>query len=249
MHIFQEIPWLGYVLLGLAAYLIGAISFTRIMHRLLSGRVRKKSEEGDPEKPEQPPIYSATFIGSEYGKGFGCATSIFDMLKVAIPTLLVRLLFPETVHYLVIALAGIIGNNYPVYYRFNGGAGYSVILGAVLVINWFGVFIANAAAVVLGYFLGSVMVMRIAGNILYIFWFWIYFNDIYHVGFIILANVVFWSTVTRLLMRIPQVKKQGEEEITQEYWSERLLMGGKFGRFMDEYSFPALLKKMFRRRT
>ena len=242
-----EITWIWYVLAGIAGYLIGAISFPRIMHRILFNRAKHAEGEDSPDKPSEFLIQSATFVGKEYGKKYGCFASLLDMIKVAAPTLAVRLVFPDQIHYLIIALFAIAGNNYPIYYKFKGGAGYSALMGAVFVINWFGIFIANGAAMVLGYLLGSVMVMRIAGNILYIVWFWIYFNDIYHVGFIVLANVVFWSSVTRLLKRIPEAKKKGGAEVNQEYWSKRLLMGGKFGRFIDEYSLPALLKKLLKR--
>jgi glycerol-3-phosphate acyltransferase PlsY len=46
-------------------------------------------------------------------------------------------------------LLAIVGNNYPVYYRFRGGLGYSALLGAIFVINWIGVFVSSGAAMVL----------------------------------------------------------------------------------------------------
>jgi glycerol-3-phosphate acyltransferase PlsY len=239
MNITIETSWFWFVLAGLSGYLIGSVSVTRIMFRLLSGRKEIDSS--------QFPFHSATYVGKKYGKKYGCITSVLDMIKVTIPTLLFRLLFPEQIHYLITALFAIIGNNYPVYYRFKGGAGYSALLGAVFVINWFGVFVANGAAMILGYFLGNVIVMRVAGNILYIIWFWIYFNDIYHVGFIILANVVFFVSVTRQLMRIRGLEREDGKEVNQEYMARRILMGGKFGKFIDEYGFPALIRKLYKK--
>jgi hypothetical protein len=35
-------------------------------------------------------------------------------------------------------------------------------------------------------------------------------------------------------------------KVNQEYWAKKMLMGGKFGRFVDEYGFPALMKKLFK---
>jgi glycerol-3-phosphate acyltransferase PlsY len=242
--------WPVYAGAALAGYLIGSVTFPKLLNRLLINISKRKGQvsgEEVAERSDPPPIYSATFVGTQHGRKYGCVTSILDMIKVIIPMLIVKYYYPEQAVHLVLGLAVITGNNFPVFKRFKGGAGYSVILGSVLAINWFGVFIANGAAMVLGYFLGNVMVMRIAGNILYIVWFWIYFNDIYHVGFILLANLVFWVSVTRLLRLIPQVKGEEGETVNQDYWSKKLLMGGKFGAFIDEYGFPALMRKLFRK--
>lgn len=244
--------WLLYIFAGLTGYLVGSISVFRMMHRVLKrreGLTVSTTVESNSDNATEPPIYSATILGMEYGKKYGCITSIGDMLKVAIPTLVVRLLFPDQDFHLVTALMAIVGNSYPLYYKFRGGAGYSAILGAVFVINWFGVFIANGAAMVLGYLFGNVVIMRLAGNILYIFWFWIYFNDINYVGFIILANVVFWVTTTKHIKQIPKLKEEADGEVNQEFMSKKFLMGAGFGRFIDHYGFPALLRKLFRKRT
>ena len=247
MDSFLEKTWLLYILAGLVGYLVGSISVFRIVHRWVKKRYKDDSAEVvESDSAKEPPIYSATILGWKYGKKYGCITSIGDMLKVALPTLAVRLLFPDQDFYLATALLAITGNSYPLYHKFKGGAGYSAILGAVFVINWFGVFIAHGAAMVLGYLFGNIGIMRLAGNILYIFWFWIYFNDINHVGFIVLANVVFWVTATKHLRQIMQSIKETEGDASQEYRSKMSLMGGGIGRFIDNYGLPALLKKLFR---
>jgi len=171
MDFLLEKSWLLYILAGLAGYLVGSISVFRIIHRFLKKRYQDgttDSVESGRDITAEPPVYSASVLGTDYGKKFGCITSVLDMLKVALPTLAVRLLFPDQDYYLVTALLAITGNSYPLYHKFKGGAGYSAILGAVFVINWFGVFIAHAAAMVLGYLFGSIGIMRLAGNILYI---------------------------------------------------------------------------------
>lgn len=246
MDILHEFPWLGYVVVAIAGYLIGSVSNPRIMLWILSRRNNQESADDAVENKEEPITYTATHVGREHGKQFGCLTAILDMIKVAAPTIIVLLLFPGQVHYLVIALAAIVGNSYPLYHRFKGGVGYSAILGAVFVINWFGVFIANGAAMLLGWMLGSIVIMRAAGNILLIFWFWIYFNDIYHVGFAVLANVVFWLSAMGHIRQLPDIRKSEDVEVNHMYWARRLLMGDRFGRFMEHYSLPALLKKIFR---
>ena len=80
-------------------------------------------------------LISATLIAKKLGPRYGCATSLLDMMKVIVPTLLVKLLITGQPWFLLTALFGIIGHNYPVWYRFKGGRGESPILGALLVIN------------------------------------------------------------------------------------------------------------------
>lgn len=247
-----ETTWIIYSLAGLAGYLVGSISFARLLNRILSrgtGKDKLIWEIPGSDMPFETDIYTATGVGTHHGKAYGCATSVLDMIKVAIPTYVVLRLFPDQPFYLVTALLGIVGNNYPLFNKFKGGGGFSAIIGALIVINWFGIFIANIAAMIIGYFFGSVLFMRLAGNFLCIFWFWIYFNDIYHVGFMILANVVFLLSISRDLNRFTTMIKQSTEEVNQEYMSKTLLMGGGFGRFIDRYGFPALLRKLFSNRS
>lgn len=233
----QDMAWLWYVLAAVSGYLIGSISFPRIIHRFLSAKT---------DDPFQQSFPTSTYVGREHGKSYGCIASLLDILKVVGPTVLFLLLFPDQIHHLIAALMAIVGNNYPLYYKFKGGMGYSALLGAIFVINWFGVFISSAAAMILGYLLGNVKVMRGSGVFLLIPWFWIYFNDITYVSFIILANVVFYSSAARYARQMKTLTQNSEENKGQEYWSRRMLMGGKFGQFIDEYGFPALIKKLFK---
>jgi len=72
---------------------------------------------------------SASAVRFQLGARYGCLTAILDMLKVAIPTLIVRLWQPDEAYYLVLAGAGVAGHAWPVYFRFKGGRGESPILG------------------------------------------------------------------------------------------------------------------------
>lgn len=236
----------------LVGYLTGSISFARLFTRLLTGSDQFEKFTLDmpgSDEPFETDLVSATAVGSQHGRKYGCVTSLLDMVKVAVPTYVISRLFPDQPLYLLTALAGIAGHNYPLYHRFVGGRGDSPIMGALLVINWFGILIANGVAMILGYFLGSVLVMRLGGHLICIFWFWIYFNDIYHVGFMVGANVLFWLSTTRDLSRFTGMIKEKQLDINEEFMSSALLMGSGFGRFIDHYGFPALVRKLFRNRT
>jgi glycerol-3-phosphate acyltransferase PlsY len=231
---------------AVAGYLFGSISHARIFTWFKTRSMKVKPIN---EPVPGTDLYfssdsiSATVANINLGKKFGILTALMDMVKVAIPTLAFRLLFPEDPWYLVTAACGIAGHNYPVYHRFKGGRGESPILGAMLVINWFGIFISSLAGTILGYFTGSVLVMRYGWYVLSVFWYWIYFNDIRYVGFMIVANLLFWTAFSKDLSKFARMKKEDDLDVSEETVSDFLLMGKGPGRFIDRYGLPALLKR------
>ena len=189
-------------------------------------------------------LVSATLVTKKIGARYGCMTSFADMLKVALPTLLVKLFFAPEPYFLLTALFGVIGHNLPVYYRFKGGRGESSILGILLVINWFGLLLVNLAATVLGFITGSVLVVRWGGYVLMIFWLWYYFNDWRYALFMILINFFFWFSMRKDLTRFIELKKKKGIEFTEEDVSQFILMGKSLGRALDRYSLYAVYKKL-----
>jgi glycerol-3-phosphate acyltransferase PlsY len=191
---------------------------------------------------------SATVANLNLGRKYGCFTALLDMGKVALPTFLFYYFFPEDPYYLFAAAAGIAGHNYPLYHRFQGGRGESPMLGAMLVINWYGILIANAAGLVLGYLTGSTLVIRYGWYVLMIGWYWMHFQSIYHVGFMVVANFLFWFAMRKDLAKFAELKEVDDLDVSEEAVSDFLLMGKGLGRFLDNYGFPALLKKLFKKK-
>ena len=239
-------PFKIFLLTILLGYLMGSLSFARIITFIFT-----KSNQIDPLQqvvPGSDEIFesntiSATTVSQNLGKRYGCITSILDMLKVALPALMMKYLFPELPYYLVTAAFGILGHNYPLYHGFKGGRGESPMIGAMVVINWFGIFITNACAMILGYLTGSVLVSRYGWYILMIGWYWIYFKSIYYVGFMILANFLFWFSMSKDLATYAKLKQDKGTAIKQEDVSDFLMMGRGYGRFLDLYGVPSLLRK------
>ena len=62
-------------------------------------------------------------VRMQVGTRYGCLTAILDIAKVAIPALIFKLWQPETPYFLVTALFGLIGHDWPIYHRFKGGRG------------------------------------------------------------------------------------------------------------------------------
>lgn len=232
---------------GLIGYLSGSISFARILTRIVT-----KSNHVEPINEPVPgsdimfqsDSVSATVAHLNLGKKFGCLTAILDMGKVALPTFLFMHYFPDNLYFLLTAVMGIAGHNYTLYHRFKGGRGESPIIGAMLIINWFGILIANAGAMILGYLTGSVLVIRYGSYVLMIVWYWIYFQNIYYVLFMVAANFLFWFSMRHDLGTFAKLKEVDDLDVSEEAVSDFLLMGKGLGRFIDRYGLPALIKKL-----
>lgn len=116
-------------------YVIGSISFARIMARILLPDQNIEGTAltwGDADEGFHTDNVSATTIGQARGKRYGCLTGSFDILKAFVPVLVLHLVYPEQPLDVVYGIAVTAGHNLPVFHRFKGGRGTSTILGALL---------------------------------------------------------------------------------------------------------------------
>jgi glycerol-3-phosphate acyltransferase PlsY len=240
----QDQPWILLPVAAVVGYLLGSISTARVIYFLSTGSrdYTPFTEVNSAGEEYEVDLVSATWVSKKLGKRYGCFTAVLDMLKVGLPTLLFKLLFTAHPYFLLVALAGMAGHNYPLYHGFKGGRGESPMIGVLLVINWFGLILANGVASVLGYILGSIMVLRWSSYFLLIFWYWFYFQDIYYVVFMLLANFLFWFSMRKDMISFQEAKKRGVT-FTEEELSEFMMMGRSMGRFMDNYGLINLLKR------
>jgi glycerol-3-phosphate acyltransferase PlsY len=242
-------PWLLVLICSISGYLIGSISFARLINFWVTKEKKVKSwMVSVPHSDEvfESDLVSATLMAKTLGPKYGCLTSLADMVKVALPTLLVKLVYPEDPYFLAVALFGIVGHNYPVYHGFKGGRGESPLIGGLLIIDWFGIIITNAAATILGFTVGKVLVMRWGAMVLMIFWYWYHFNSQYYVGYMIGANFLYWFSMRKDLARYNELKTRKGLQFTEEDVSEFIGMGRSMGRMLDKYSLAALLKRAIR---
>jgi glycerol-3-phosphate acyltransferase PlsY len=232
----------------LVGYLFGSISFAR----LVAGRVKP---EVDITKyiepiPQSNLVYeddavSATLVNLQVGWQYGCLTSILDMIKAIVPMIGFRLLYPDQPYDLIASAAAMVGHNWPIYHQFKGGRGESVVYGSMLVIDPLGAVVSNIAAVIFGIIIGQVHLVRWGGMLLLIPWLWLRTNNPFTIGYIIFVNVVFWIAMRKDVMQYYQIYKEDAFE-TQAEWSDFLDMSRGLGKFMDQYSLPALFKRLNR---
>jgi acyl phosphate:glycerol-3-phosphate acyltransferase len=189
----------------LFSYLIGSISFARLIVKLWTGRDVTKFEvavDGSDEKYKAISIGGNT-VSSVLGPKGGMIVGILDILKIILPTLALKLLIPEQPAYaLIAAVGGLMGHIWPVYYRFHGGSGFSAILGGLLVIDWPAAFILPIAGLFLGMLVFRNMIVASIGWIwLLIPWFWWRTEgDMTYILYAIAINVIF------LLAMYPEYK-------------------------------------------
>ena len=115
---------LKYILLALGSYLVGSISFSIIMSKILGGDVREKGSGNA----------GATNMARVYGIVPGIVTWLMDVLKTVFCIWAGTRLMGDW-GLTVAGSACIIGHCYPIYYGFKGGKGVSVGCALALMID------------------------------------------------------------------------------------------------------------------
>lgn len=190
------------VLTAIGAYLLGAVSFPRLIAKLTSPTTDVTQVVAISEKGEtmHPSAMGATTVSAALGWKVGMSSSLLDMLKVFVPTLVLRLLYQDQPYFLIAALFGVIGNNWPVYYGFKGGWGLSAIYGGILAIDPLGVVVAMVFSLVLGLLTRDWMLLFLSSLWVLIPWLWFRTYDLPHVIYIVAVNLAF------LIKLIPDIK-------------------------------------------
>lgn len=179
-----------------SSYLLGAISFARLVVRLSTGNDVTQFEvaiDGTDEKYKAISIGGNT-VSTVLGAKGGMTVGILDILKVAIPTLAFKYYFPEQpVYMLIAAVGGVLGHIWPIYYRFHGGSGFSAIMGGLLVIDWLAVFVSPIAGLLIGMLIfRNMIVATLSWLWLLIPWFWWRFDgDPIYISYAVVVNLLF----------------------------------------------------------
>jgi glycerol-3-phosphate acyltransferase PlsY len=155
------------VIAALAGYLAGSVSFARIVTRLAAPGVDLTTLQVQLKDSSQSAvvgIVGANAASMVLGPRLGLTVAVLDMLKVIVPMLVFRWLYPQAAYHLVASLAGLVGHNWPLYYGFKGGRGFAVIFGSFIALDWLGALLCTLGGLAFG--------MMILGNtmIAYIMW-------------------------------------------------------------------------------
>lgn len=191
------------LLIALAGYLIGAISFARVVARLVNPAV--SLDEARKHRAETGEEGTVSGIGAStasmaLGKEYGGLVALLDILKAFIPILVLRVIFPGQPYYLVFSILAILGHIYPIYYRFQGGRGLSPMLGSLLAIEPLGMVVALLAGTLLGILINQPHASLILWFPMLTLWSWLVRDDPPTAIFSVILLVLF------LLAEIPEMR-------------------------------------------
>jgi len=202
------------LLAAVVGYLCGSISFARLVSKIVAPRediTHTEFKLASGEDKVTMSSVSATTISMHIGPKFGFLTVVMDMLKIAVPTLVFKHLYPGASHFLISATAGMIGHIWPVYHGFQGGRGLSAVYGGMFAIDWIGVFATSLGGMLLGLFvLRDILVAYVGGLWLLIPWLWFRTHDVGHVAYAIAVNVVFVVAMIPEMKQYIKLRREGK---------------------------------------
>ena len=201
-----------------AGYLIGSISFARLITRL----VKPDQDLNQVEIPydagggHRMAAVGATTASLVLGPKWGLIITGLDLLKAVVPTLFFRLLFPEQTAFMFAGGGAIAGHIWPVYHRFRGGYGIGPVLGALLVLDPLGVLVSNLVAMLLGFvILREFLVAMLSGTWLMILWVWLVRGDPLAVLFVFITNLLLLFAAVPEVLRHLRDRKEGKVDMAE----------------------------------
>ncbi|MBN1937470.1 MAG: glycerol-3-phosphate acyltransferase [Anaerolineae bacterium] len=206
--------WLA-LLAAAVGYLLGAISFARVIFRWMAPGQEITGMELDipgTEEKVRVEAVSGTAVSTRLGAKWGGITAILDILKTLIPTLVFRFALPDTSYFLIVAAMGLVGHNWPLYYRFKGGRGLSPIYGGFLAVAPLGALITSTVSMIVGLLvLKNVLISYLGGLWLMIPWLWFTTRDPAHLAYVLFVNIVFALAMIPEIRGILDRKRRGVE--------------------------------------
>jgi glycerol-3-phosphate acyltransferase PlsY len=190
-------------LVAFISYVIGSISFTRIVSKLIDPSIDLENIElpAADGGTHQMKIVGATAASIELGPKVGCTIGILDILKGVLPVLGLKLFFPDNYYHLIAAVFVVVGHNWPIFFRFKGGAGISSIYGGFFVVDFFGTLASTFASLIFGFFIVRDMIVAYVSGVFFML-IWLIFakGDLPHILYGIVINIIF------MLGFIPEIK-------------------------------------------
>jgi len=201
------------VLIALAVgYFVGSLSMARLIVRIFAPGKDISSTSVNIEGSEQTfdsQCVSATTVSVHLGSKYGFMTMLLDMLKIIVPVLVIKYMYPGNPYFLITAAAGMLGHIWPVYYKFQGGRGILAVYGALFAIDWIGVFVTSISGMIFGLaVLRDVLAAYITGVVFIIPWLWFRTHDIAFVIYAVVINIILFIAVIPEAKQLRRLKKE-----------------------------------------
>ncbi len=192
-------------------YFIGSISMARLIIRYIAkGKVFTSTSAGieGSDLTFNSKLVSATSVTAHFGSKYGFLTMLLDMLKIAVPVLIIKRLLPEHPYFLITAATGMIGHVWPVYYRFQGGRGILAVYAALLAVDWIGVFVTSVLGMIFGLVvLRDVLAAYMTGVVFIIPWLWFRTHNIAYVIYAVVVNIILFIAFIPEAKELKRLKK------------------------------------------
>ena len=178
---------------AVVGYLAGSVSGARIIGSRMNAGDLSHSKvvlDGTGSSVDTHGVSPSSLQARRGGKA-GLSAGAIDILKALIPTLVARLLWPDTPEHVLVAAGTIVGHVYPIYHRFLGGYGISPLLGALAIIDLRAPLAAILVLGIVGFIAGSAYLGIETWPVALVPWF-LWQGDGWTVAFAVLANVLYW---------------------------------------------------------
>jgi acyl phosphate:glycerol-3-phosphate acyltransferase len=221
---------------ALAGYFVGSFSFSRLFVRIFApncdvNKLEAKTEDGEAMKML---TYGANAVSLVLGTKLSMVVSLLDLLKIAVPMLILKLLYGTEPYYLFYSCTGLIGNNWPLFYRFKGGTGFSVILGSLLIVDYWAVIATPLLGLLLGVFaLGNIGIANLGWIILVIPWLWIGNFELNVVVYAVVIAIIAFITLLPEVRRYIEYSRQGKLEALGKSYYDSSSMARGMKKIMD----------------
>jgi glycerol-3-phosphate acyltransferase PlsY len=244
------VDWRIALAAAVVGYLAGSVSFARLAVGLSGKDVDLGHWEVHLANGEvwTSTIVSATSVRLALGPRYGCLVSLLDIAKVTVPTLAFRLLWPDQPYLYLAAAFGVVGHDYPVFYRFRGGHGESALIGGLLAIDPIALVATTILGFGIGFLAGSILVVRWAGFILLVPWLWLSTGDPWALAYILVVLALYFGASARDFVQYRRIVKRGVMPSNEQIAAE-IGMGRGFGRALDRYGVLPALVRALRGRT
>jgi glycerol-3-phosphate acyltransferase PlsY len=210
-------------------YLVGSISFTRIVVRLAAPKTDLTHMTISVPGVSQPMAmnsYSANTVGLALGSKFGALVGLLDMLKVFLITLGMRLVFPSQPYYVITALGGVLGHNWPIYYGFKGGRGISATYGGLFAVDPLGALSTSVAGMLIALFILRDFALIFPLSLLLVIpWMVLRTWESVHIAYAVLINLLFIIAIIPELKEVVRSRKEKGGAGTMQEMMETNPMG------------------------
>lgn len=235
--------WQIHLLAFMLCYVIGSITFTRVVPKILRPNEKFVNPEVAVEGTNltyKVGSYGAAAASMQFGPRIGLLISLGDILKVTIPVLVFRWLHPQQTYLLSAAVGGMAGHIWPIFFKFKGGRGISAYYGGLFAIDPIGAIITMSGGMFLGFaIVKDFFAAYLAGLWLLLPWIWFTTYRWEYVLYAVIVNVLV------ILAMIPDLKQYTEIKKVVKVDSKMMLETTPMGRGMLKMSawFNKVLKK------